>query len=447
MVNANPEDLIDSKQLFHFVSADLFNDTLADPHLLKCLFDTANQYKDEVVKMIKICLIKFHQGFDLQKGSIFNFGSTKNDDTGTVLKISSVEDASKLSNVPVHNLSEERSVGMLNYELDIRGKDNFSTGSQNLVINKSCELICTKFDKYKNFKQEAQDIRALKLKWNEKMSALEKEGLSLKETANLTEEAKKLKDLQYLKEQVPQGPFSSGKEVENFMEDATISEEEKKERLYREVRFAKTSATCIKKSSAIFRLKQNYKLLEAEDYAHNLKLYFGCISSVKTISLKDFSYILTGLNAASTETLKAKVKKSKGNKPKPKKVSEEEVLDECERDGNINLQPGSHVAAVWADDFDAAGKKLTWHIGVVESLNVDSVKVSYLMQSSSKSKSTWIFPETASTFITPVDQIISSDINIEYSCATIIRSRISVETINMLDNLLKEYVENLSQKH
>ena len=78
------------------------------------------------------------------------------------------------------------------------------------------------------------------------MSALEKEGLSLKETANLTEEAKKLKDLQYLKEQVPQGPFSSGKEVENFMEDATISEEEKKERLYREVRFAKTSATCIK---------------------------------------------------------------------------------------------------------------------------------------------------------------------------------------------------------
>ena len=188
-------------------------------------------------------------------------------------------------------------------------------------------------------------------------------------------------------------------------------------------------------------------MLEAEVYAHNLRLYFGCISSVKTISLKDFSYILTGLNAASTETLKAKVKKSKGNKPKPKKVSEEEVLDECERDGNINLQPGSHVAAVWADDFDAAGKKLTWHIGVVESLNVDSVKVSYLMQSSSKSKSTWIFPETASTFITPVDQIISSDINIEYSCATIIRSRISVETINMLDNLLKEYVENLSQKH
>ena len=247
MVNANPEDLIDSKQMFHFVSADLFNDTLADPHLLKCLFDTANQYKDEVVKMIKICLIKFHQGFDLQKGSIFNFGSTKNDDTGTVLKISCVEDASKLSNVPVHNLSEERSVGMLNYELDIRGKDHFSTGSQNLVINKSCELICTKFDKYKNFKQEAQDIRALKLKWNEKMSALGKEGLSLKQTANLTEEAKKLKDLQYLKEQVPQGPFSSGKEVENFMEDATISEEEKKERLYREVRFAKTSATCIKK--------------------------------------------------------------------------------------------------------------------------------------------------------------------------------------------------------
>ena len=67
---------------------------------------------------------------------------------------------------------------MLNYECYIKGKDRFSTGSQDLVLNKSCELISTKFDKYTNLKQKAQDIRASKLKWNEKMSALEKEGLS-----------------------------------------------------------------------------------------------------------------------------------------------------------------------------------------------------------------------------------------------------------------------------
>ena len=71
--------------------------------------------------------------------------------------------------------------------------------------------------------------------------------------------SKEIKDLQYLKEQVPQG---SGEEVENLTEDKTILEEEKKEEcLYREVKFVKTSATCINKPSAIIQILKNYKLL------------------------------------------------------------------------------------------------------------------------------------------------------------------------------------------
>ena len=42
--------------------------------------------------------------------------------------------------------------------------------------------------------------------------------------------------------------------------------------------------------------------------AYNLKLHFGCISSVRTIPLIDFLCILTGLVAASTKTYKAKAK-------------------------------------------------------------------------------------------------------------------------------------------
>ena len=52
-------------------------------------------------------------------------------------------------------------------------------------------------------------------------------------------------------------------------------------------------------------------MLEVEDYAQNLKIYFGRISSVKTISLEDFSNILTGLNAA--ENLNAKKREKKQN--------------------------------------------------------------------------------------------------------------------------------------
>ena len=38
--------------------------------------------------------------------------------------------------VPIHNLGEERNVGMVNYELDIRGKQNLESASRKIVIKR-----------------------------------------------------------------------------------------------------------------------------------------------------------------------------------------------------------------------------------------------------------------------------------------------------------------------
>ena len=46
------------------------------------------------------------------------------------------------------------------------------------------------------------------------MEEIEKEGMSIKEAASLTQERKKLKDLEYLKAQIPPGPFTSADNVE-----------------------------------------------------------------------------------------------------------------------------------------------------------------------------------------------------------------------------------------
>ena len=48
----------------------------------------------------------------------------------------------------------------------------------------------------------------------------------------------------------------------------------------------------MKRSSAVFHLKKNYKNLDGEDNAHNFKIYFTCVTSLNQIA--DFSYILTG---------------------------------------------------------------------------------------------------------------------------------------------------------
>ena len=161
---------------------------MAKDHLLDFLFNTCKEYEEEVLKILKICLLKFQKGFDKQKGAIFGFGTTAEEDTGNILKLCSLSDRTILSGEPVHNLGEERSVGMLNYELNIRGSEQFQTSSQNLVVNKSSDLIKKCFGNFKKFKKQAKDIRDLKHQWNDKMKALEKEGLASKEAASLTEE-------------------------------------------------------------------------------------------------------------------------------------------------------------------------------------------------------------------------------------------------------------------
>ena len=68
--------------------------------------------------------LKFVQGFWHQKGAIFGFGEKVNDDTGSVLKLSTLneDEVEKMNEVQVHNIGEERSVRFFNYEIGIRDK-------------------------------------------------------------------------------------------------------------------------------------------------------------------------------------------------------------------------------------------------------------------------------------------------------------------------------------
>jgi hypothetical protein len=84
------------------------------------------------------------------------------------------------------------------------------------------------------------------------------------------------------------------------------------------------------------------------------------LTSVKTISLADLSYILTGLNAASTTTV---ISTSALNLEQPD--LEQPASQQLSEFGQHNLQQGVHISDVWSDDSDAAGRTLTWHIGVV----------------------------------------------------------------------------------
>ena len=156
-------------QVFFFANSTHFKDGLPNPDLSNHVMEVAHIYSHEVTQLLTLLLKKSARGFEYQKWAIFGFGKSKDDDTGTVLKICNLtEDELKvLEKAEIHNLGEERNVGFLNNELDIKGKQHLETASMKMVLNKSMDLITQSGEGYKKFRKAATEIKEIKLNWNE----------------------------------------------------------------------------------------------------------------------------------------------------------------------------------------------------------------------------------------------------------------------------------------
>ena len=126
-----------------FSSSDVFKLTLPKPTILSSIEACLQEHRNEVRGLLVLFLHSFAKGLSTQKGSLFGFGPTANEDTGSLLKIASASDdvLEKLNTVPVHNLGEERSVGLVNYKMNIYGKRNLDTVSRSVILNKSSDLL------------------------------------------------------------------------------------------------------------------------------------------------------------------------------------------------------------------------------------------------------------------------------------------------------------------
>ena len=138
----NPEDLCTTtNQVFHF--KDIFKNVLKHTKdvILHSIATNVSEYKSEVVSLLKLMLPKLADGIST-RGKIFGFGPEA-ESQSTTFKISSAtnEELHKLDTTATHNLGEERSVGLMNYELGIRGKSNLETSSRKLILNKSFDLL------------------------------------------------------------------------------------------------------------------------------------------------------------------------------------------------------------------------------------------------------------------------------------------------------------------
>ena len=289
-----------------------------------------------------------------KRGAIFGFGPSANDSTGNVLKISEVEGNKrrKLNQTSVHNLNEERSVGFIGYEIQIRGKKDLESASKKMIINKSSDP-----SKLKDFVMPARRIKDIKIKWTERIREHQAKGFSEKETANLKTDAQKYSILEQLKKESMPGPFTKPEDIKDYLV-CELDDAAKNKRLYMEVKCARVTSMSLKPTAAVFRLMRHHRKRETMEYADNLSSYLDSARSCRTITLADFDnalHALCGKESAKTDT---------------------SLVDSAaEEDYKI----GENVAVFWMDET------VQWFLGVVDS-NVGAngnILISYLTRSDS----------------------------------------------------------------
>lgn len=112
-------------------------------------------------------------------------------------------------NVQVHNIGQEQNVGMVSYGLSIWRKQNLETVSRKLVLNHSADLIQNNWMlQFTMYRKAVKEIKEVHFQWSEKMNELKRKGFDVKDALNVTKDAAKIKDLEYLETQEIPGPFN-----------------------------------------------------------------------------------------------------------------------------------------------------------------------------------------------------------------------------------------------
>ena len=86
-------------------------------------------------------------------------------------------------------------------------------------------------------------------------------------------------------------------EIDSYLVKEDIPVKEKQDRLYTEVRYCRDTTVSLPKKSDLFRLKEKYKPLSVEQYATNLKVYLGKISTAASANWMDFENAIVSISS------------------------------------------------------------------------------------------------------------------------------------------------------
>ena len=292
-----PQLLLDlTTPALSFITVERFKSCLPPAELLLPAQQLIETHRQELIDLLKILLPRLAKAWDVQRGEQFGFGDSQDSESSLVI---ADMNQNKLKSAPINNLDAERSVGSIQYELNIRGKKNLQAASSAHVKNKGQGLIqgLTMPAQFRKLVKKDEKVDHILKVWRESQEELVKEGLQEKEVANVSTDKQRNSDLALLVKEG--GPFTSPDMVQEYMARPGISEKDRNKRLYIEVRHAKNSSLSFPKQSEVFRLKKNYKNLDSEMYSKNLCVYLSKVTCNINMVHGDFTDAIQKLSTSS----------------------------------------------------------------------------------------------------------------------------------------------------
>ena len=108
------------KLCFRFANKQLEMEEFVDwdATLISSVKEAVDHYQEKVTTLLLLLLPKLADGFFVQRGNIFGFG---NYDPASPMLVTS-NNMEQLNQAPINNMSSERAVGSINYELGVKGR-------------------------------------------------------------------------------------------------------------------------------------------------------------------------------------------------------------------------------------------------------------------------------------------------------------------------------------
>ena len=231
---------------FDAVSSSLFEGVKHSygSNIISTLSVFANEYGDEGLKLINFMLPELRKVLGRQRR---DYGL---DETTFPTQFPVESQAENIDDCPVTNLEMERFCGTVDHRQ--KKVKTLNAVSRSMVLGKAAKDVIEQ-PSFRSFKSQTLARRELDLEWSNAIKEKFKAGADLKQLTSLEKERKRLLKLDLLKKSG--GPFTNAEEVLEYLDDMSIPEKIKQQRMKSEIQFARDSSTTLPKVDPLFKVQ------------------------------------------------------------------------------------------------------------------------------------------------------------------------------------------------